>query len=204
MTRIIGQWKMRRREPPMAQAGPQQAIVVGAGLAGCSCAYALRRRGWQVTLLERGAGVAAAASGLPAGLLHPLLSADDNLASRLSRAGFDFGLDLLRRLEPPAPSAAGRGAQARVIWSPCGVFHQTEDDSSAAALAAALAANPWPEAFAAYRTAGQVELHLGLAPRHGGTWFPGGAVVASARWCDALVQAASRQKEAEVHEAAAA
>jgi tRNA 5-methylaminomethyl-2-thiouridine biosynthesis bifunctional protein len=182
-------WKMRRHEPPGPHEGPQRAIVIGAGLAGCCCAFALRRRGWQVTLLERGATVAPAASGLPAGLLHPLLSADDNLASRLSRAGFAYGLAQLRSLEPPASAAGGQGVPARSIWSDCGVFHQAEDAAGAGALRAALAADPWPTGFAQYRDATEIASHLGLTPRHGGIWFAGGAVVAAGRWCAALLEA---------------
>ncbi len=185
--KYLPQWKMRRYEPPAAYQGPQRAIVIGAGLAGCCCAYALRRRGWQVTLLEQGTGTAAGASGLPAGLLHPLLSADDNLASRLSRAGFEYGLKLLQQLEPlEAAARAPRSA----LWAACGVFQQARDDVQAAELRAAMDADPWPEAFAAYRTAGQVQAQLGLAPRHGGVWFARAAVVSAARWCDALVAAA--------------
>ncbi|MCA9257744.1 MAG: FAD-dependent oxidoreductase [Planctomycetales bacterium] len=33
---------------------PQSVVVIGAGMVGCSCAYYLARRGWQVTLLDQG------------------------------------------------------------------------------------------------------------------------------------------------------
>lgn len=61
--------------PPAAGATPwlvlpetrfagNSAAIVGAGLAGCSTAYSLARRGWQVTLFDAGAGPAAGASGI--------------------------------------------------------------------------------------------------------------------------------------------
>ena len=39
------------------------AIVIGAGLAGCSTAFSLAQRGWQVTVIERAESPASAASG---------------------------------------------------------------------------------------------------------------------------------------------
>lgn len=64
-----------------------EAVVVGAGLAGAAAAASLARRGWQVRVLEAAAGPATGASGLPAGLLAPHQTPDDNPLSRLSRAG---------------------------------------------------------------------------------------------------------------------
>ena len=44
-------------------ANSRTALVIGAGLAGCSTAYSLARRGWQVTLVEAAAELANGASG---------------------------------------------------------------------------------------------------------------------------------------------
>ena len=78
-------------EPRKAQAipapTPSYCIVIGAGLAGAAVAASLARRGWQVTVLDAADAPACGASGLPGGLLAPLVSKDDNLASRLSRCG---------------------------------------------------------------------------------------------------------------------
>jgi glycine/D-amino acid oxidase-like deaminating enzyme len=42
-----------------------EAIVIGGGIAGCSTAYALAKRGIAVTLIERHEGLAQEASGNP-------------------------------------------------------------------------------------------------------------------------------------------
>jgi tRNA 5-methylaminomethyl-2-thiouridine biosynthesis bifunctional protein len=63
------------------------AVIVGAGLAGAAVARALALRGWRVRVLDAGAGPACGASGVPAGLFAPHVSADDAVVSRLSRAG---------------------------------------------------------------------------------------------------------------------
>lgn len=176
-------WKMRRREPPAAYDGERRAIVVGAGLAGGACVAALARRGWHVTLLERGATGCAGASAMPAGLLYPLLSADDNLASRLSRAGYLQALQALARLGPAARDT---------VWTPCGVFHQPADSAELAALQARLRADATPAAYACAQTASAAAARLGLAPRRDGIWFEGGVAVDGARWCSAMAGLASQ------------
>ena len=64
-----------------------RCAIVGAGIAGASVAHALARRGWQVTVFDQEVRPAGGASGLPAGLAVPHVSADDNPRSRLSRSG---------------------------------------------------------------------------------------------------------------------
>jgi len=70
-----------------AFATPADAIVIGGGLAGAAAAAALAARGWQVQVLDAAATPASGASALPAGLMAPHLSGDDNLLSQLSRHG---------------------------------------------------------------------------------------------------------------------
>jgi len=50
-------------------------------------AHSLASRGWAVTVLDQAEGVGAGASGLPAGLAAPHVSPDDNVLSRITRAG---------------------------------------------------------------------------------------------------------------------
>jgi tRNA 5-methylaminomethyl-2-thiouridine biosynthesis bifunctional protein len=70
-----------------ANTAPGNCVVIGSGLAGAAVAGGLALRGWQVTVLDAGDAPAAGASGLPVGLLAPHYSSDDNLLSRLTRAG---------------------------------------------------------------------------------------------------------------------
>lgn len=178
--RFAPRWKVRRHEPPPPCAGERRAIVVGAGLAGCASAYALARRGWTVTLVERAGGPAQAASALPAGLLHPLLSSDDNVAARLTRAGF---LMMRRRLHDLLPDGGG-------AWNECGVFQQAADAGEAHAWQAMLRRWQWPDAYARWLDTRAAAVAIGLAPQRDGLWFEQGMWVAPPRWCRALIDAA--------------
>lgn len=99
------------------------AIVIGAGLAGAAAAHSLAQRGWSVHVLEAGEAAASGASGLPAGVFAPLVSADDNPSSRLSRAGIRLTLQRLRQLHS-AGLVQGRD------WAHTGVIERLDAGSS--------------------------------------------------------------------------
>ena len=74
------------------------AIVIGGGIAGCSTAYALAKRGIAVTLIERHDKLASEASGNPLAMLYPKLSIKPSMQSTLALQGFEFTLNLLQNL----------------------------------------------------------------------------------------------------------
>ena len=65
----------------------QDAVVIGAGLAGSAVAHSLALRGWQVEVLDKAHALGAGASGLPAGLFATHVSPDNNVLSRITRDG---------------------------------------------------------------------------------------------------------------------
>lgn len=84
-------------------AGPalahQKAIVIGGGIAGCSTAYALAKRGIAVTLIERHASLAQEASGNPVAMLYPKFNSGASMLSALAGNGFAFTQELLKQLK---------------------------------------------------------------------------------------------------------
>ena len=80
-------WRAHRRHgpAPAAAAPGGDALVVGAGLAGCAVAFALARRGWSVLRLDAAEGPAREGSGQPALAHHPSVTPDDAPLSRLTR-----------------------------------------------------------------------------------------------------------------------
>lgn len=85
--RFEPRWSLGMRDQSPATVATQRCTVLGAGISGASVAYALARRGWHVTVLDQHAEAAGGASGLPAGLVVPHVSADDSPRSRMSRVG---------------------------------------------------------------------------------------------------------------------
>ncbi len=82
-------WQVQRsrQAPRTAWTQPQRCTIIGAGISGAAVARALALRGWQVQVLDAQAAPAAGASGLPAGLVSPLRSADDGPVTQLTRSG---------------------------------------------------------------------------------------------------------------------
>lgn len=72
--------------------------MIGAGIAGCSTAYALAKRGINVTLIERHEHIAQEASGNPVGMLYPKFNSGTNVLSSIAQHGFSYSLSLLRQL----------------------------------------------------------------------------------------------------------
>jgi tRNA 5-methylaminomethyl-2-thiouridine biosynthesis bifunctional protein len=78
----------------------KSAIVIGAGIAGCSTAYALAQCGIKVTLLERNPAIAGEASGNPLAMLYPRLSGDD-IGSEFALTAYLHSLRLYKSLNLP-------------------------------------------------------------------------------------------------------
>lgn len=67
-----------------------QAVVIGAGIAGCTAAVALKQRGFQVQVIDRHATAGMEASGNAQGIVYPKLSARDDFLPRINLAAIDF------------------------------------------------------------------------------------------------------------------
>ncbi|WP_263260867.1 bifunctional tRNA (5-methylaminomethyl-2-thiouridine)(34)-methyltransferase MnmD/FAD-dependent 5-carboxymethylaminomethyl-2-thiouridine(34) oxidoreductase MnmC [Pseudomonas sp. RIT-PI-S] len=159
--------------PPKAL-GERQALVVGAGLAGCATAASLAARGWQVTLLERHGQIANEASGNPQGVLYLKLSAHGTALSQLILGGFGYTRRLLERLE--------RGS----AWDACGVL-QLATSAAEAARQQALATAFTPSLLHQV-SAAEASEHAGVPLPAGGLWFPEGGWVHPPALCAQLAR----------------
>ena len=125
----------------------RKVIVVGAGVAGAAASERLASRGWQVTLIERHAAAAEEASGNHAGVFHPVVSPDDSLFARFTRASFLFLLNRWQEL-------------GSLEWQRCGVLQLARDGREKASQQRALETLAYPERYAQFDAA------------RGGIWFP--------------------------------
>jgi len=137
--------RKRFRENPSAKI--RTALVIGAGVAGAAVCERLAARGWKVKLIERNAEPAMEASGNPAAVFHPVVSPDDSLFARLTRASFLFLLQQWKNL----PGLA---------WERCGVLQLARDDEERASQQCALQTLGYPPGYAQFDAA------------RGGIWFP--------------------------------
>jgi tRNA 5-methylaminomethyl-2-thiouridine biosynthesis bifunctional protein len=178
--RYAPRYPRRRHDPPSTFAGERSALVIGAGLAGASCAQALASRGWSVTVLD-GAPPAQGASALPWGLMHPHFAADDNRLARLTRAG---SLCTARTLARVAPGGVHAG---RPAWQAPGVFQRASDRVEAERWHAAIEAQGMPSAWVRWLDAESAAGRLGMAPAEAGLWWPTAMVASPACLVAALL-----------------
>lgn len=134
--------------------GDRRVMVIGAGIAGAAACASFAARGWQVSLLERHTAPASEASGNHAGVFHPLVTADDSVFARLTRAA---SLSLLASGIPRAE---------------CGVLQLARDEREAEAQQRALALLGFPADYASAVDVAQASECAGMPVAAGGLWFP--------------------------------
>lgn len=157
----------------------RHALILGGGIAGCALAQRLVARGWRTDLLESHPRLAGEGSGNLAGIVRPLLSRDDNLASRLSRACFLYANRAWADLEAAGfPSRRGLG----------GVL-QIARDAGHEGLQRTLAA-AWPKEYVWFLERDEAGARAGHPTAFGGWWFPLGGWASPPSICQALADAA--------------
>lgn len=166
----------RKREPA------RRAIVLGAGLAGSAACERLVARGWDVTLVERHRQAASEASGNQAGIYMPLLSKDDNVMTRLSRAALQYARADWERL-------GGIGREHAILGAECGVLQLARDAAHADVQRAIASLARSPPAFAEWLEPGPASALLGAAAPHGGWLFRQSGWVRPSSACAAILAA---------------
>jgi tRNA 5-methylaminomethyl-2-thiouridine biosynthesis bifunctional protein len=154
---------------------PDSAIVIGAGIAGCSSAYALAERGISVKLIEAKATIASAASGNPLAMLYPRLSGDD-IASELALAGYMHSLALYQKLQL-APADFKR----------CGLL-QLGFNGRELARIKKVAAQAHAAHIVQYLSAAEASHVAAISIAHDALFFPDGAWVNPAALCSRLIR----------------
>lgn len=178
---LAGHLALPSTRAPAPAPRDRRAIVLGAGLAGCAAAERLASRGWTVQVLDQHAAPASAASGNLAGIVRPMLSRDDNIASRLSRASFLYALRAWRQLDQLGlPPRCGLD----------GVLQLARDAAHEALQRDLLAARQYPDEYACFLERDAASHRLGATTRHGGWWFAGGGWASPAAICRAWLAAA--------------
>jgi tRNA 5-methylaminomethyl-2-thiouridine biosynthesis bifunctional protein len=92
----------------------KRVIVIGAGMAGCSAAYALARRGYKVTVLEKNATIASGASGNRQAVLQCRINNALNESWLFNLSAFLYAQRHFNQLQ---------SIQGDMQWHQCGVLN---------------------------------------------------------------------------------
>ena len=153
----------------------RHAVVVGGGIAGAGVAHALALRGWRVQVLDVGHRRAQAHSGHLAAALTPMVSRDDDVRARLSRAGS------LRA------QARWSHVSQEVLWR-CGALQLERVSGRVVDLAHVLEGLALPEQWVRYVSCAQASDIAGVSLARGGLYFPSAARIRPERLIEALLQ----------------
>lgn len=168
----------RRAPKSMTALSTKQAVILGAGMAGCAAAASLASRGWEITLIDAQTTIASQASGNHIGLCHPVLSRDDNFQARLSRAGFFTTQQKLTAL---------RKAQQPVQFAADGHLQIAKDAAAAQLMQAILVEQQLPSTLVTWLGAADCKQALNIEYEWGGWWFPQGMWINPVSLCNGYI-----------------
>ncbi len=158
----------------------RRALILGAGIAGCTLAERLAARGWSIELIERRDAPARETSGNPAGVLQPVPSLDGNRLSRLTLAGFLYALHRLRQLSTPA----------HPIGQSCGVLRLARNEKQIERQRRIATSGLYPPELLRWVEIEEASALAGARVPAPGWWFPQGTWLHPPALCAALLHAA--------------
>lgn len=166
---------------PKGKAGCH-AVVIGAGIAGASCAYALALRGMHVTVLEAGEEAGNAASGNPAGVVYPRLTAAVSAAGDFYTHAFCHTVRLLEQFDDPE------------LWRKTAVLMLDGGDADEAGrYAGMIKSTALPPEMLRRITPEEAAEIAGVALQSGGLYYPDAGLARPREFCRRLLSAFPEQ-----------
>lgn len=153
------------------------AVVIGAGLAGCSSAYSLARRGWQVTVLDAGREPASAASGNSQMALRCRLFNAVSPEAQFFLHAYLFALRQFTQLR----------RHDGVAWNPCGVLQLANAMNKRSPLLAENLSALYSAEVVRLLSKAEASNEAGIALPEGALFFPAGGAMTPSSLCDAYL-----------------
>lgn len=154
----------------------KKVAIIGAGIAGCTTAYALARRGIAVTVIDKH-GIATEASGNPQGAMYAKLAAGEATHSEIYVQGY---LQSLRWLSQHLETGDG--------WDNCGLIQLASTEKEALRQKKFIANTHYPNKLLHPIDAQQASDISGVTMENGGLFFPEAGWVSPQRLCQKLLQ----------------
>ncbi len=151
------------------------SLVIGAGIAGCSLADSLSRKGLDVTLIEEGEGIASGATGNPRAIVVPYLGNQANSLSQFYHLGF---FHLLRRL---------KGIESGSKFHNCGAL-QLESCYRLKKLASEFERHSFPESVVKKLSVEEASELSGVVLKQGGFYLPKAGFIDPRSFCSTIFE----------------
>ncbi len=145
--------------------------IIGAGLAGTSCAYVLKQAGADVTIYESGPAIAPGASGNTRGLYNPRLSAFRSAESDFTSAAFALALRTFPDLKD-------------IGWNRCGSLHLITDDKRRQRFTQTAQNWNWPEENLRIVTSAEASKIAGIELTRDALWMPDAGTISPRKLCE--------------------
>ena len=160
----------------------QRAVIIGAGIAGCQLSWHLGNAGWQVTVIERAGEISNGASGNPAGVVSPKMTAQHGPGEHFYRQAFSYAIAQLARLKAEITD---------LPWHPCGMLQLTHDERETKRWDALRQRDdlslPGGKRLLQCVDAAQASTIAGIACPNSATYFPQAGWLSPRGLCEALL-----------------
>ena len=156
----------------------RKVVIIGAGIAGASCALSLARRGVEVEMLERAQQPGAETSSNPAALIRPFVTLDNGVRSRFSWTAFSYAVRCYRELNN----------QAGFHWHETGVLQLARDQEHLERMVRALGQHALPHDLGRLVHSLEGTSLCGAQTSETGVWFPAAGYVDGALFCNAVLE----------------
>jgi len=173
-----------RTQADADRAADRHAVIVGAGLAGCSTAYSLACRGWRITLFEQGNEIAGGASGNPQAVLQPRLAANRGPQSRFYLQALLFASRQFDALQ----------SHYDIQWHGDGVLRLVNESRQTLGKLTEASQNFYPEEVLATVTRQEASRLAGIELNDQALWLPYGGWLNPVALCQAYLAAIPRQQ----------
>lgn len=147
---------------PQKHSSTKTALIIGAGVAGCSTARSLAQRGWKVTLVDRNLTIAAEGSGNRQGALYAKLPVEPIPASRFHLSGFLYSSNFLKQNLSDRPD----------IWSPCGLLQLASSEKERLKHRKLADSGNYPDSIVRFVEQSEASELAGVAVNNSGLFFP--------------------------------